>query len=63
MNPMNAPEPSFPAPQRGNDREPEALNPLILGLAWMLAGKVIREAQQRARYLPAGGGALGGSAL
>ena len=51
-----------------NEREENleaTLNPLILGLAWMLAGKVIREAKARAEaQLPLGGGAaLGGSSL
>ena len=50
---MNAPE-----------DELESLNPLLLGLAWMLAGKVIRQAKERAAYFPlGGGGALGGSSL
>ena len=53
MDSMNAPE---------EDLE-ETTNPLILGLAWMLAAKVIREAKQRAAYWPAGGGGLGGSSL
>ena len=55
MDSMNAPE---------EDLE-ETTNPLILGLAWMAAAKVIREAKQRAAYFPlaAGGGALGGSSL